>query len=140
MTHAEAVRMKLSHASLIILVSGIGLPIVSRASAAEPPEQVEFFEKKIRPVLAERCYSCHSAQAKTLQGGLRLDSKPGWKRGGDTGAVIAPGDPEKSRLVDSLRWTDPDVQIPPDDHLPQPQVDPWVEWLHRSEPDLAGAH
>ncbi|NBX88756.1 MAG: hypothetical protein EBQ86_01485, partial [Betaproteobacteria bacterium] len=54
-------------------------------SAAEDPAGVAFFEQKIRPVLAENCYECHSAKAKKLKGGLYLDSKAGWEKGGDSG-------------------------------------------------------
>ena len=65
-------------------------------------EDLEFFEKQIRPVLAEKCYSCHAADAKKLKGGLQLDHREHLMAGGDTGAAIVPGDIEKSLLVDSL--------------------------------------
>ena len=65
------------------------------ASAAAPsPEQLRFFEEKVRPVLVEHCYECHSATAKKLKGGLRLDTRDGWQRGGDSGKpVIVPDRP-----------------------------------------------
>src|SRR4051812_15458632 len=65
---------------------------------AATPEQIEFFEKKVRPVLAEHCYRCHSADAKKLKGGLRLDSRGAVLQGGDTGPAVVPGEPDKSRL------------------------------------------
>src|SRR5437870_9700476 len=62
-------------------------------------EGIEFFEKKIRPVLTEKCYKCHSAGAEKIKGGLRLDSRAEWMKGGESGPVIVPGNPEKSRLI-----------------------------------------
>ena len=71
----------------------------SFALASEPDaKQLEFFENKIRPVLVENCYRCHSADAakkKKLKGGLQLDTKAGWLKGGDTGPAIVPGKPKR---------------------------------------------
>ena len=68
--------------------------------AGEPTaEQTEFFEKRIRPVLVEHCYECHSAGAKKIKGGLVLDSRAGVRKGGDTGPAIAPGEPDASLLI-----------------------------------------
>src|SRR5262245_29128460 len=86
------------------------------AGAAEPAVQpsalskddVEFFEKSIRPVLVEKCYRCHSGEAKVLEGGLLLDSRQGIAAGGDNGPVLAERDPDKSRLIQAIRWTDAD--------------------------------
>src|SRR5687768_4515411 len=69
------------------------------AFAAEPkltPEQTTFFESKIRPVLVENCYKCHSQAADKVKGGLLLDSREGWQKGGDSGPAIVPGNAEKS--------------------------------------------
>src|SRR5713101_972255 len=78
----------------IIFISLIAAPF---ASATEPtPEQLEFFEKKIRPIFVERCYKCHSSQSEKLKGGLLLDSQEGIMKGGEDGPVITPGAPEKS--------------------------------------------
>ncbi|MCI0535302.1 MAG: hypothetical protein L0Z50_08740, partial [Verrucomicrobiales bacterium] len=83
------------------------------AFAAEPSsEQLEFFEKIIRPLLTEHCYECHGAKAKELKGGLLLDSKAGWEKGGDSGPVIIPGAPEKSRLIQAVKFPDKDRQTP----------------------------
>ena len=72
------------------------------------PEHTEFFERKIRPVLIEHCYECHSAGAKKIKGGLVLDSRAGVQKGGDTGAAITPGDPEASLLIQAMRHADPE--------------------------------
>src|SRR6516165_2981390 len=82
------------------------------------PVQVEFFEKRIRPVLAEHCYSCHSAQAAKLKGGLRLDSRDGMLKGGDMGPAVVPGEPDKSRLMTAIKYGDIDLQMPPRGKLP----------------------
>src|SRR5438034_7897906 len=75
-------------------------------------EGVEFFEKKIRPLLVENCYQCHSAQSEKVKGGLLLDTREGVLKGGDTGAALVPGDPEKSLLIKAVRHTDKELQMP----------------------------
>ena len=75
--------------------------------------EVEFFEKKIRPVLAEHCYECHSATSKKLKGGLRVDSRAGLLQGGDTGPAIEPGKPEASLLIAAISHRDQDLAMPP---------------------------
>src|SRR5436190_1737703 len=79
---------------------------------------VEYFEKKIRPVLTERCYKCHSAQAEKLKGGFRLDTREDLLKGGESGPAIVPGALEKSRLVRVIRYYDEHVQSPPKEKLP----------------------
>lgn len=76
---------------------------VTTANAADPAKGVDFFEKKIRPVLVEQCYKCHSADAKKFKGGLALDTRAGLIQGGDTGPAIAPGDAKKSLLIKALK-------------------------------------
>src|ERR1041385_5900247 len=75
----------------------------------------DFFEKNVRPIFADHCYECHSASAKKLKGGLRLDTTDGISKGGETGAFFVPGEPEKSLLIKAVRYTDPDLQMPPKD-------------------------
>src|SRR5687768_13989629 len=77
------------------------------------PQQLEFFENKIRPVLAEQCYSCHSTTSKKLKGSLFADSREGLLKGGDTGPAIVPGKPDESLLIKSLRYDHQDLQMPP---------------------------
>ncbi|MDB6029124.1 MAG: hypothetical protein JWM68_5347, partial [Verrucomicrobiales bacterium] len=91
----------------------LGAVAISAHAAAPDPAALEFFEKKIRPLLAENCYKCHSAQAEKLKGGLMLDSKDGLLKGGDTGPAITPGDPEKSLLIKAVRYADENLQMPP---------------------------
>src|ERR1044071_6918590 len=94
---------------LALLAASAPLSLRADDSAAG----VEFFEKKIRPVLAENCYKCHSAQAEKVKGGLLLDTRAGVLKGGDTGPALVPGEPEKSLIVKAVRYTDENLQMPP---------------------------
>src|SRR5687768_1688177 len=80
-------------ASLLITAFGAVAP------ATESPQDIEFFEKKVRPLLVKHCYECHSAESGDPEGGLLLDRKSGWEKGGELGPAIAPGDPDKSLLI-----------------------------------------
>ena len=71
-----------------------------------------FFESKVLPVLQQRCYECHSHEKK-IKGGLALDLKSGWQTGGDNGPVIIPGDLAKSHLIQAVRYTNPETEMPP---------------------------
>ena len=98
-------------------------------------EGVEFFEKKIRPVLAGHCYECHSAEAKKLKAGLYLDRKAGWEMGGESGPVVVPGKPEESRLLLAIRFTDNDLKMPKGRKLPDRVVQDFEEWILMGAPD-----
>ncbi|MFO0803477.1 MAG: PSD1 and planctomycete cytochrome C domain-containing protein [Gemmataceae bacterium] len=101
------------------------------ASAADDPAAVEFFEKKIRPVLVEHCQKCHDADAeknKKLKGGLRLDSKAAWMKGGDAGPVIVPGKPSESHLFKTIRY-DGDLKMPPKGKLPDNVIADFEKWI-----------
>ncbi len=107
----------------------------SEADAKQQPAQAEldFFERQIRPVLVERCYECHSKQAKTLQGGLRLDSAAGLKKGGDSGPALVPGKPNESLLLESLRYES--YEMPPDAKLPDSVIEDFARWIELGAPD-----
>lgn len=94
-----------------------------------PLEQAEFFEKRIRPVLAEKCYPCHSAQLKTPMGGLRLDSRAGALKGGDSGPAIVPGAPDQSLLLKALSYQDLRLKMPPTGKLPDEQIADFSSWI-----------
>ena len=81
----------------------LGLLFATAHAAGPDRRGVEFFESKIRPVLIEHCYKCHSAESKKLRGGLRLDSAAGLLKGGDSGPALVPGEPAKSLLLKALR-------------------------------------
>jgi Protein of unknown function (DUF1553)/Protein of unknown function (DUF1549)/Planctomycete cytochrome C len=118
--------------------SGSGASPASRGAefvSAPTPEQVAFFESKIRPVLAEQCYKCHSAKAEKIKGGLVLDSRAGVVKGGDTGAAIAPGDVDASLLIQAIRHLDEDLAMPPKKKLPPEQIAALEEWVKMGAPD-----
>ena len=103
--------------------------------AALGSEQSAFFERHIRPLLVAKCYECHSSEAKQVEGQLLLDTREALQRGGESGPSIVPGDPEKSRLIRAVRYTDPLLQMPPDERLSQREIDRLVEWVRRGAPD-----
>ena len=105
--------------------------------AAEPTKsQLEFFENRIRPLLTDNCYSCHSHEATKLKGGLSLEFRELLLRGGETGPAIVPGDPEKSLLIKAVRYTDADLQMPPKGKkLSDEQVGWLVNWIKLGAPD-----
>src|SRR6267378_6318346 len=92
-----------------------GLSSAVLASAAEfKSEDYEFFEKKIRPVLVEHCYKCHSASSEKLKGELFLDTKEGMLKGGESGKpAVVSGDAERSLLIEAIRYGNDDLQMPP---------------------------
>ena len=98
-------------------------------------DDLAFFESKIRPLLAQHCYKCHSVRAKKLKGGLLLDSRAGVMKGGDSGAVLVKGEPEKSRLLEALSYRDSDLQMPPDGKLDDASIELLREWIKRGAPD-----
>ncbi|MEX0713277.1 MAG: c-type cytochrome domain-containing protein, partial [Pirellulales bacterium] len=115
------------------VVAAVGMLAAAQARADEQPAaaDLEFFENKVRPLLVERCYKCHSAQAETLRGGLLLDSREGWTKGGDSGPAIVPGDPAESLLVQAVEYGDDGVQMPPDGKLPAEEIAILREWVRR---------
>ncbi|MCC6823055.1 MAG: PSD1 domain-containing protein [Verrucomicrobia subdivision 3 bacterium] len=121
----------------IFLVSSLSLFAPSVAHAAElTPAQTQFFENKIRPLLAENCYPCHSPQADKVKGGLRLDTRDGLLKGGVTGPALVPGDLEKSLLIMAVRYSDPDLQMPPKDKkLSAAQIADLEAWVKMGAPD-----
>ncbi len=129
----------LHHRALASAVLAVALLAPTRQSAAAASEGDRFFEEKIVPLLANRCYECHSHEKK-IKGGLALDSRAGWEAGGEGGPVLVPGEPEKSRLISAVRHEDPELKMPPKHKLPPAEVELLVEWVKRGAPDpRAGA-
>ena len=107
---------------------------VSPALADElTPEQLSFFETKIRPVLIRECYGCHSNKSGNVRGGLRLDSKELMLIGGATGPAIVPGDLEESWLYNAI--THQDYVMPPKRKLPQSIINDFRKWIEMGAPD-----
>ncbi|MFM9067040.1 MAG: c-type cytochrome domain-containing protein, partial [Planctomycetota bacterium] len=100
-------------------------------------ENDEFFEKRIRPILVEHCYSCHSVEAKTLQGELRLDLRAGWQQGGESGVpAIVPGKPDESPLIRAVRHdADASAMPPKQPKLKDSQIADLTDWVRRGASD-----
>lgn len=115
-----------------------GLTFVTLKTAAAEPDSaaLDFFEKKIRPLLVENCYKCHSAQSDKIKGGLLLDTREGLLKGGDSGPAIVPGEPDKSLLIKAVRYNDEKLQMPPKDKkLPSEQIADLEAWVKMGAPD-----
>ena len=118
----------------------IGLPLLFAMSlliqgATLPSEQVEFFESRIRPFLAQDCYECHSTATKQ-KGGLNLDHRSAWQAGGDSGPVIIPGKPNESLLIQAIRHQDEDLAMPKSGaKLDDPIIQDFVKWVAMGAPD-----
>jgi Planctomycete cytochrome C len=110
--------------------------LASAGRAGDPaPRDLEFFEQKIRPVLVARCYRCHSADAKQVKGGLRLDSRAGMLRGGDTGPAVVPGKARDSLLLKAIRHQADVPRMPPTGaRLPDNVLADFEKWIALGAP------
>lgn len=125
----------LAHLPRFLTATIIGLP-VSLVSASQPSAaDLDFFEKKVRPILVQRCYECHSTESGKTRGSLAMDSKAALLQGGDNGPGLVAGDPEKSLIIEAIRYTNRDMQMPPKSALPGEEVKILEEWVKRGAPD-----
>jgi hypothetical protein len=109
--------------------------LATQDARAGGSEDLAFFESKIRPVLVEHCYRCHSAGTKKPKGKLLLDSRDGLRRGGESGPALVPGDPDKSLFIRAVRYTDAELRMPPDQKLPASVIADLEAWVKRGAPD-----
>ncbi len=114
------------------------MEIASGFNDSPNDEQLAFFEKKIRPVLVTECYGCHSGKAEKVKGGLLLDTRDGIRKGGDSGAVILPGDPDKSLLIQAIHQSDKDLVMPPKKKLSDIVIADFETWVKAGAPDPRG--
>lgn len=98
---------------------------VSQGAAAE----LDFFETRIRPVLVEHCYRCHSVESGKPKGGLRLDSRSGWQVGGDSGPAIVPGKPDESLIIAAITHNGEISEMPPTSRLPPQVINDFKKWI-----------
>lgn len=99
------------------------------------PKELEFFEKKIRPVLVSECYECHST-TKKVKGGLALDSRDGIRKGGDSGHAVVPGNLKDSLLIAAIKQVDPDTAMPPKKpKLADSIIADFEQWIQMGAPD-----
>ncbi len=99
------------------------------------PEQLAFFEKKIRPVLAAKCYKCHSAESEKVKGGLLLDTRDGIRAGGATGHAVVPGSLKDSLLITAIRGEKKDMEMPPKEKLSPEVIADFEKWVLMGAPD-----
>jgi len=120
--------------SLIVLAIPSALPADEASQETPPAAEVEFFERKIRPLLAGKCFECHGVtgeQKVVAKGGLRLDSRRGLLAGGDTGPAVTPGKPEESLLIEAVSYQTESLQMPPRGKLSDAERDLLTEWVRR---------
>jgi Protein of unknown function (DUF1549)/Protein of unknown function (DUF1553)/Planctomycete cytochrome C/Concanavalin A-like lectin/glucanases superfamily len=114
--------------TVLLVLSG---PAISAASPVDEPaqraagEQMQFFESKVRPLLADKCFRCHAGRQK--KGGLRLDSLRSMLSGGESGPAIVPGKPEESLLVEAVNYES--FEMPPTGQLPPTDVQILTAWI-----------
>jgi hypothetical protein len=118
---------------ILMLASCCGVHV---ASAAEG--DVAFFEKKIRPVLVEHCYKCHSAEHRATKGGLRVDSRDALRKGGDSGPAVVPNDLDESLLIAAVRYDDDSLKMPPKGKLKDEVIADLERWVKMGAPDPRG--
>lgn len=123
-------------ASIHVACGFVGAAAPTEKSATLSPQHAAYFEQKVRPLLVAKCYECHSQESKILQGGLLLDSRPGWEKGGDSGPAIVPGKPDESLLVRAVQYLkDEFVHMPPKGKMSDDEVAVLVEWVRLGAPD-----
>lgn len=115
----------------LLALSVIGTSFAAQGAISK--EHLKFFETKIRPVLANNCYKCHSAREK-VKGGLTVDSKKGLLAGGDSGAAIVPGNAKASLLFKAINYQD-DYEMPPNAKLPDNVIADFERWINMGAPD-----
>jgi Protein of unknown function (DUF1553)/Protein of unknown function (DUF1549)/Planctomycete cytochrome C len=106
---------------------GLGKPISD--------EELAFFEQRIRPLLINKCYECHSAESTDLQGDLLVDSRATLRRGGAKGPAVVPGDVDHSLLVEAVRYENDEMQMPPDQKLSDQEISDLEHWIKIGAPD-----
>ncbi len=132
---------------LLTILSGAVLPVlgIPTASPAQEstmgaaseftPEQLDFFESRVRPVLVKHCYECHSADSDKIKGGLLLDTREGTLRGGDSGPALVAGSPKESLLFTALTHEDSSLEMPPKRKLDAAVIADIGAWIEMGAPD-----
>lgn len=109
------------------------IPATFASANNDDSKGIEFFETRIRPVLAKHCYQCHAEGAEEIQGGLRLDTRAGLRQGGETGPPIASGEPQASLLISALQYEE--LEMPPGGQLPKVVIADFRRWIEIGAPD-----
>ena len=118
---------------LSVAMAACGLLASGNVLADDGPAALEFFEKDVRPLLVKHCYECHSAD--DVDGGLNLDSRAGVANGGDSGVVVMAGAPDKSLLIEAVRYKNQDLQMPPKGQMSSAEIAILEKWVRLGVPD-----
>lgn len=139
MSWFSALKPRFADSFAIVAVSFVVVTINSdwtcAAEATETTftaEQIEFFETRIRPLLAKRCFSCHSAKAAKLKAGLYMDSRAALLKGGESGVAIVPGKPDQSLIIQAVRYES--YEMPPDGKLRNEEIATLTKWVEMGAP------
>ncbi|MDB4793313.1 PSD1 and planctomycete cytochrome C domain-containing protein, partial [bacterium] len=108
--------------------------VITQTGQAEEMANVDFFEKRIRPMLVKHCYECHSEQEKEQMGGLLLDRQSGWLKGGETTMAVIPGEPQSSLLMEAILYKNENLQMPPEGKLSDVEIKYFEDWIQRGAP------
>ncbi|MEM7011894.1 MAG: PSD1 and planctomycete cytochrome C domain-containing protein [Verrucomicrobiota bacterium] len=117
----------------ITLLLLLGAPLLAHADLTQ--EEKTFFETKIRPALVKHCYECHSQESEKAKGGLLLDTRDAILRGGDTGAALVPGDPDKSLMIAAIAYEDSSLEMPPKYKLEDAVIADFRKWIEMGAPE-----
>ncbi len=123
-------RFSILFVSCLVLIANTVAEKPGPADAKLDRAEIEYFERKIRPLLSEHCYECHSEESDTVQGGLLLDSATGIAQGGDSGPVLVAGFPEQSLLIETILYDD-GIQMPPKGKLADNEIAELTRWVKR---------
>ncbi|MEM7145645.1 MAG: PSD1 and planctomycete cytochrome C domain-containing protein [Verrucomicrobiota bacterium] len=112
-------------------------PLEGVAEGGKDGGGATFFERRVRPILVEHCYECHSEAEDERKGGLLLDRETGWLEGGDSGKAVVPGNLDGSLLIAAVRYADSDLEMPPKYELDEGEVKLLEQWVARGAPGPA---
>ena len=121
-------RVLLSLSLIMLWLTAIPSRVWAQEATPNDAAAVDFFAKKIRPLLADNCFNCHSANNNS-QGGLRVDDRNGLLSGGGRGPAVVPGHPAKSLLIKAVRQTDDKLKMPPKKQLDGEQIADLTKWI-----------
>ena len=123
-----------------VLVGALLMVWLPAHARAQQTVTNEFFESKIRPVLAAKCYACHNSKMKEPKGYLTLDSREGVMKGGTLGPALVPGKPADSKLIHAMKYADPHLQMPPSGKLADEVIADFEAWIAGGAPDPRVEH
>ena len=132
----ELVKLQRLYKCAILAVISSQISVLVHAQQPESQTGIAFFESKVRPILIEHCYKCHSTGAGASEGAFQLDTRNAIRKGGDRGPSLIPGDPQGSMLLTAMSHADPDLKMPPKrDRLPDAVIADFKKWIEMGAPD-----